>query len=228
MLRGRGSGHGRPALVSRVELDHVAVPQPVVPSDVLSIESGAAPDAGVLERAREILVHEPGNVFHRLAAAQDERAAPLGRAPRRLGVDARDAQMAEQPGADLPEPEPCLCRDGEGWIAKPRDVQERPQLGLRIGDAVRLVGEEQRGKPEREGIPCARLGLLRRPGGRVPKGLRSTRLSRSTLCAASTCSRHAGSSRATTSSAASAVSNALASQGTECSGETAGRSTSWK
>ena len=58
---------------SRVELDHVTVHEPMVSPDVLSVEAGSTPHAGVLERACEVLVHEPGDVLHRLAVAQDER-----------------------------------------------------------------------------------------------------------------------------------------------------------
>jgi hypothetical protein len=55
--------------LSGVELDDVAVRDAVLASDVLTRDPGPAPDARVLERVREILVHQPRNVLHRLALA---------------------------------------------------------------------------------------------------------------------------------------------------------------
>src|SRR6266545_4215468 len=110
---------------SGVELNHVAVRQRVVPTDVLPVEPRAAPHARILERAREFLVHESGDVLHRLTAVQDERPTPRGWATRRPRVHARDSEVAEQPGTDLPDPESGARRHGEGRIPKPRDVEER-------------------------------------------------------------------------------------------------------
>src|SRR5262249_37758509 len=74
------------------------------------------------------------------------------RASRCLAVDAHDAKMTEYPEADLTQAAPGDCRHGKSRIAKSRELQERPQLGVRVGETVRPVGEEQRGKPQREGI----------------------------------------------------------------------------
>jgi hypothetical protein len=90
-----------------MQLDHVAVLHRMLTPHLLSVESGRTPHACVPERAREVSVHEPRDVLHGLAAVEDERAAPVGRAARRLRVDASDAKMAEQPGADLAEAPPC-------------------------------------------------------------------------------------------------------------------------
>ena len=100
-------------------------------------------------------MHEPGNVPHGLAAAEDERPVPARWAARRLGMDANEAEMVEQPGVDLAEAPPRGRRHGKGWITKPRKLHDRSQLGVRIGQAVRLVGEEHGGKPQREGILIA-------------------------------------------------------------------------
>ena len=85
-----------------MQLDHVAVLHRMLTPHLLSVESGCTPDARVPERAREVFVHEPRDVLHGLAPVEYERPSPVWRAARRLGVDAGDAKMAEQPGADLP------------------------------------------------------------------------------------------------------------------------------
>src|SRR5262245_23849364 len=97
------SAGGRSASLSCVDLDHVAVLQSMLAPDVLSVESGLAPHARVLERARKVFVHEPSNVLHRLTVTQHERPIPRGRAARHLGVDACDTKMGEEPSANLAE-----------------------------------------------------------------------------------------------------------------------------
>ena len=52
----------------RMQLDDVAVGNQMVASDLLTVESGFAPHARVPECARNVLVHEPRDVLHRLAA----------------------------------------------------------------------------------------------------------------------------------------------------------------
>src|SRR6266542_2746564 len=132
---------------------------------LLPVESGCTPYARVSERAREVFVHEARDVLHGLTAVEYERPSPVWRAARCLGVDAGDAKMAEQPGADLAEALPRGCRHGEGRIAKPRDLQEDPQLGVRISEALHLVCHEQRGKLQCEGILVAFSGGF---AGRLP------------------------------------------------------------
>src|SRR3990170_5227029 len=58
---------------SGVQFDHVAVRDRVLAPDLLTVKSGFAPYPRVSERARNVLVHEPRDVFHGLAAAQRER-----------------------------------------------------------------------------------------------------------------------------------------------------------
>ena len=70
--------------------------------------------------------------------------------------------MGEELGADLPEALSGGSRDGKGGIAKPRDLEERLELGVGVGEEVRLVGEQQRGKTKLERIAVA---LRARPGG---------------------------------------------------------------
>src|SRR5215510_13998036 len=102
--------------VSRMQLDHVAVLHRMLTPHLLSVESGRTPHPRVPERAREVFVHEPRDVLHGLAAVEYERPSPVWRAARRLGVDAGDAKMTEQPGADFPETLPSGCGHGEGRI----------------------------------------------------------------------------------------------------------------
>jgi hypothetical protein len=47
--------------------------------------------------------------------------------------------MAEEPGADLAETQPGGRGDGEGGLAKPGDLEERPQLGVRVSEAVTIT-----------------------------------------------------------------------------------------
>jgi hypothetical protein len=86
-----------------VQLDHVTIFHRMLTPHLLSVESGCTPYPRVPERAREIFVHEPREVLHRLTAMEDERPAPVWRAAWGLGVDAGDAKMAEQPGTDCAE-----------------------------------------------------------------------------------------------------------------------------
>ena len=72
---------------SHVQLDHVAIGHRMGSANVLSVESALAPYARVLERPREVPVHEPRDVLHGLAPVEDERPFPVWRAARRLGVD---------------------------------------------------------------------------------------------------------------------------------------------
>jgi ABC transporter len=148
--------------VSDVELDHVAVGNGMLAPDVLSVQARFAPDTRVLERVHEVLVHEARDIFDGLAPVQDERTVPVGRTTRRLRVDARDVEMPEQPSTDLSEAEPRRGRDGERGIAEPGHLQERPQLALGVGEAVRFVRQEQRGKPQCEWISLVRSCRLRR------------------------------------------------------------------
>ena len=54
---------------SGVQFDDVAVLELVLASDVLAVEAGLAPHARIAERAREIAVHEVGDVFDGLPVA---------------------------------------------------------------------------------------------------------------------------------------------------------------
>src|SRR5207249_4251022 len=112
-----GTASSLPGGRSDVELDHVAVGNGMVAPDVLSVEGRFAPDTRVLERLREVLVHEPRDVLDGLAAVQDERTVPVGWTARRLRVDARDVEMAEQPRTDVSEAVPRRGRDGKRRIA---------------------------------------------------------------------------------------------------------------
>ena len=76
--------------------------------------------------------------------------------------------MAEQPGADLAEALHRGCRHDKGRIAKPRDLQEGPQLGVPISEALHLVSYEQRGKLQCEGILGAFSGYAGGFAGRLP------------------------------------------------------------
>src|SRR5215472_16657411 len=89
-----------------MQLDHVAVLHRMLTPHLPSVESAFTPYARVPERAREVFVYEPRDVLHGLAAVEYERPSPVRRTARRLGVDAGDAKMAEQPGPMFPRPCP--------------------------------------------------------------------------------------------------------------------------
>src|SRR3972149_1522446 len=80
----RAAGGAAPGSV--VQLHHIAVGHLMVAPDLLPVERGPAPDARVPERAREVLVNEPRDVGHRLAAAggrpRPARETPAARPPR--------------------------------------------------------------------------------------------------------------------------------------------------
>src|SRR6266545_4254002 len=133
------AGDGRDP--SAMELDHVAIGHRVLASHVLAVEPGRSPYARVLEGAGEVLVDEARDVLHGLTAPEREGPVPVGRAARRLGVDAHEAEVPEEARTDLPETLPAARRHGESRIGEPGEVQEGPQLGLRIAEAVDLVGD---------------------------------------------------------------------------------------
>ena len=109
-----------------MQLDDVAVGHGMVPSDMLPVESGRPPYPRVLQRAGEVLVHEPRNVLHGLPAAKGERVAAVWWAAGCLRVDAQDAEVAEKPGTDLPEAQPRARRHRERRIAQAGELKERP------------------------------------------------------------------------------------------------------
>jgi hypothetical protein len=65
--------------------------------DVLSFEAGLPPYPSKLERLRQVVVHEPRNISHRLTAAQREGSLLVYRPARGLGIDPHDAEIAEKP-----------------------------------------------------------------------------------------------------------------------------------
>ena len=90
-----------------MQLHNVAVGHRVVGANVLALEFRMAPDARVLERALEVLVHEPRDMAHCFPAAQGERPALVGRLPL-LHRDPFDRMLAAQ---SLVEGVPILGRD---------------------------------------------------------------------------------------------------------------------
>src|SRR5262249_50839594 len=93
------SARAWPPLVepSRVQLGHVAVGDRIGSADVLSVESALASHARVPQRPREVLVPASGGGRDGLAWGHGVRPIPVGRPARRLGVDARDAEMGKEP-----------------------------------------------------------------------------------------------------------------------------------
>ena len=89
--------------MSGMELDHVPVGHQVVASHVLATKSRCSQHPRVLERAGEVLVHEPRDVVDGLPPPQCERPVAVRRTARRLRIDPHDAEVRDQPGANLPE-----------------------------------------------------------------------------------------------------------------------------
>jgi len=101
-LRHLGRFYGK-RVGSGVQFHDVAGRERMLAPDLLSVESGRTPDARVTERAREVFVHEPRDVLHGLASPKGEGPIAVGRVARQLGVDPHDAEVSEEPGADLAE-----------------------------------------------------------------------------------------------------------------------------
>src|SRR5207244_11980586 len=72
--------------------------------------------------------------------------------PRRLGIDAHDAEVPEKPGPDLPQTSTCGRGNGEHGISHPRQLANRLEFGVEVGDAFGLVREHQRWQPQCEWV----------------------------------------------------------------------------
>src|SRR3970282_898396 len=106
-----------------MRLTYGAVGERVLAPDMLPRDPGPAPYARVLQRVREILVHQPRDVLHRLPAAQRERPVLLRRLAGSLGVYAHDAEMPEEPGSNFSESLPGFRRNRERGVVQPRQLQ---------------------------------------------------------------------------------------------------------
>src|SRR5262245_57921497 len=91
---------------SAVQLDHVAILDAMIASDMLPIEAGFPPHARVAQRAREVHMHQPSDVLDSLPPPKRERARPVGGMTRRLGVGAHDVQPLEQERPELAQAVP--------------------------------------------------------------------------------------------------------------------------
>ena len=101
-----------------MQLDDIPVGNDVAGSDLLALESGRSPHARVLERSGEILVDQACNIRHRLSTTQRVRSGAICSFPGRLGIDAHDAQVIEEPRAQFTQPPPADCGDSERRIVK--------------------------------------------------------------------------------------------------------------
>src|SRR6266550_1253382 len=117
----------------------VAISHQMIGSNLLTVEFCMTPNTRESHRLLQVLVHQSCEVAHRLAAVQRERRTTIGRPVRRFRVDAHDAELAEEPWAELTEPVPGGGRDRHRWVAKLRELAQRSELRLGIGDTVRLV-----------------------------------------------------------------------------------------
>jgi uncharacterized protein YndB with AHSA1/START domain len=143
-----------------VQLDHVLVVHRVAGAHLLAVELDTLPpDPGELQLRRPPAVHLLRHVADGAAAAQGEGPAAVRGVARHLGVDAYDAEQVEERGADRGEAPPALGGDGEGDERVGGQLAEDGQLGLGIGEAVGLVGEEESGQARSERVE----GGLRSP-----------------------------------------------------------------
>src|SRR5581483_1744489 len=91
-VNGRASaGRGR----LRVQLDDVAVLDRMLPPDLLRVEGGFPPHPRMMQRSRQVAVHQACDVFDRLAAPQSDRPVLLRRLAGLLGVDTNDPEIAK-------------------------------------------------------------------------------------------------------------------------------------
>src|SRR5438132_4347427 len=103
-----GDRHARPSIIRnpaalRMELHDIAIRESVLGSHLLPGEFRSSPDARIAQRLLQVLVDQPRDIANGLAAAQRERPALVGSMSGRLGVHAHDAEMAEEPRAELAE-----------------------------------------------------------------------------------------------------------------------------
>src|SRR5258708_7944507 len=101
----------RHAHSSRVQLDDVSVRNTMLGSNLLAVESAAAPKPGELERTRKLLMHEARDVKHCVAAPYREGASPFGWLARRLCVHAHNGQRVEQKRRELHDTGSRSCRN---------------------------------------------------------------------------------------------------------------------
>jgi hypothetical protein len=97
-----------------VQFQYVAVGDAMIWSYLLTIECSAPPESCEHERPSDILVHEPGDIGHRVTPANDEWTCSVGWMARRLRVHAYDAQRAEHKWRESLERVAALRRDSEG------------------------------------------------------------------------------------------------------------------
>src|ERR1700694_2634296 len=131
----------------RVQFDDVAICKRMVLPDLLSVEARWAPYPSKLKRPRQILVHESCDVADRLATAQREGPLLIHGPPRGVGIDAHDAEIAEEPRPDLTQTLPSDCGNREDGVTQSRQFAKRLEFRLNVGDAVGLVRKNQRRKP---------------------------------------------------------------------------------
>jgi hypothetical protein len=86
-----------------VQLQDVAIGDAVFRPHPLAVEGAAAPQARKLEGAGNVLMHEPRDIEHGLAATYRERQYSLGGPAGQLRVHAYDAQRLEEEPRELVE-----------------------------------------------------------------------------------------------------------------------------
>src|SRR5262247_1765441 len=123
--------------------------------DLLPPETGLAPHTRILQGMHEILVHEPGDIFHLLPTTQREWPVLLGGLAWRFGVHPNDAKPPEQPGPDLAETASGDCRYCHGGIAQAGQLAEYLQFSIHVGNQVRLGRQHEYRQLERERILLA-------------------------------------------------------------------------
>ncbi len=92
-----------------MQFDNVAIGDDVAGSYLLTLEAGRSPHACVFEGPCEILVDQACNIRHCSAATQRVRSGTICSFPGRLGIDAHDAQMVEEPRAYFTKPLTAGC-----------------------------------------------------------------------------------------------------------------------
>src|SRR5262245_65415419 len=120
----------------------------MVASDMLTLEAGFSPHSRVAQRAREVQMHQTGNVLDGLTLPQGERPIVLGRMTGRLRVRAHNAQPLKQERSELTEPVPAQRRNGKSWIAQSSELLEDFQVFFGVAHPVGLVVEQQRGQTQ--------------------------------------------------------------------------------
>src|SRR5262245_50389771 len=111
-------------------------------ADLLSIETGRAPDARIAQRALDILVHEARDIGDGLTAAKREWPSMVAGMSRRFRVHADDSEVSKKPRPDLAQTVPRGRRYGKRGEAHTGQFAKSLELRVELGNGIGLVRDQ--------------------------------------------------------------------------------------